>query len=78
MMGSEKARLVLGDGAAPGQRGAAETYAQYVTRLRGELADLKGDQSLGLSKEWHAALADRIDAIETELKQLGEKPVARG
>ena len=64
---------MMGDGAASHQRGAAETYAQYVMRLRGELADLRRDQGLPLSQEWHAALRDRIEAIESELNQLGEK-----
>jgi type VI protein secretion system component VasF len=74
MTRSEKPQQMVGDNAASGQRGAAETYVQYVTRLRGELADLRRDQSLQLSKEWHLALRDRIEAIESELRQLGEKP----
>ena len=53
--------------ATSGQRGAAETYTQSLTRLRIAVADLRRDQSL--SNEWRAALADRIDAIETELEQ---------
>ena len=74
MTRSEKPQQMIGDNAAFGQRGAAESYVQYVTRLRGELADLRRDQSLQLSKEWHLALRDRIEAIEFELRQLGEKP----
>ena len=75
MTRSEKPQQMIGDNAAAsGQRGAADSYVQYVTRLRGELADLRRDQSLQLSNEWHVALRDRIEAIEFELRQLGEKP----
>jgi hypothetical protein len=62
---------MIGDGAASGKRGAAETYTQYVARLRGELSDLRSEQSEVDGQDWHASLRDRIQ--EFEPKQLGEK-----
>lgn len=64
---------MMGDGAASHQRGAAETYAQHVMRLRGGGGRPEARPELPLSQEWHAALRDCIEAIESELNQLGEK-----
>jgi hypothetical protein len=73
MTRSEKPKQMIGEWAASGQRGAAGTYTQYVVRLRRELADLRSEQDVAVGQDWPASLRDRIQTIEFELKQLGEK-----
>ena len=51
----------------------AETYQQFVARLRVDLAALKTEQTLAITPERRALVAKWIELIERELEKLGEK-----
>ena len=54
--------------------GTAETYAEYVARLRADLAALKSEQALPITSERDRVVERWITVIERELEQIGEAP----
>ena len=56
--------------------GAAETYWNYIARLRVDLAALKNERASPVTQQRLAVIDRWIAVIEGELTRLGEKPTA--
>jgi hypothetical protein len=49
-----------------------ESYGEYVLRVKRRLADLEQQLSLTPSIEWQSVIRAELEALSTELTELGE------